>query len=629
MRYHPEAFRSPDWNASKFRTNPCRVFCFGLSSTHRRDTTVRGPDLPCAPRLYSLRAHGPRSTRAFRAGPARSYGTKLSYTVGFWIRRHEWSGRFTTYFPTIWHPTHRRGLRKSSDRAATVPSVLSTATYRSPLRTRTLRTTELGALMYQNALELQMVGGSVENSPFIAWIQNYPLPKDLKYPSHLGTYKGKSDPDDFIEAVEGVAEMKVWNVPVACRMFRYALEGDAREWLKSVAKGSITSFEDLKEKFRARLSQQKKHKKLHVAAHGVKQRETEPCRAFLDRGLVEFLYRDLPKTYEAVQKRGHVYLDARDTALKPDISPTQDKETQTNRKGKWNNDRERPRYDPYNKDEKGYLKVNLPELHKSPKEILLTESVAKTFPTPPRLSGKNRKDPKKYCEFHRDYGHDTNACWQLRKTIEEAINEGKLSHLVKSVRQQQHPKKEDDTDDKKKVPDKTIYTIVKKKIGYSSRRPKRGNVPSITFLPIYNGRIFRDPLIISAFLEVSKVKEIVVDTGSECNVLYEEVFWKLNPLSRMNFRKAGASIQGYSGDTAEPLGKLSMQTMIGKGHWKRKEKITFMVVSGTSPFQAILGRPEIQKFGMIPSIMHGLIKYETNGRIATLEGKAKKLSNEG
>nr|XP_043629963.1 uncharacterized protein LOC122601265 [Erigeron canadensis] len=335
--------------------------------------------------------------------------------------------------------------------------------------------------MYQNALELQMVGGSVENSPFIAWIQNYPLPKDLKYPSYLGTYKGKSDPDDFIEAFEGVAKMKVLNVPVACRMFKYALEGDAREWLKNVAKGSITSFEDLKEKFRAQFSQQKKHKKLHVATHGVKQKETEPCRAFLDRfttetedivdlpesqrisallhglqsrGLVEFLHRDLPKTYEAVQKKAHVYLDARDTVPKGDISPTLDKETQTNRKGKWNNDRERPRYSPYNKDEKGYLKLNLPELHKSPKEILLTESVAKTFPTPPRLSSKNKKDPEKYCEFHRDYGHDTNACWQLRKAIEKAINEGKLSHLVKSVRQQQYPKKEDDTDDKKKVPTK-------------------------------------------------------------------------------------------------------------------------------------------------------------------------------
>nr|XP_043611655.1 uncharacterized protein LOC122583301 [Erigeron canadensis] len=391
--------------------------------------------------------------------------------------------------------------------------------------------------------------------------------------------------------------MKVWNVPIACRMFRYALEGDAREWLKSVTKGSISSFEDLKEKFRARFSKQKKHKKIYVATHGVKQKETEPCRTFLDRfttetedimdlpesqrisallhglrrrRLVEFLYKDLPKTYEAVQKRAYVYLDARDTAPTGDISPPHDKEAHPQRKGKWNNERERPR----------------------------------------------------------DHGHDTNACWQLKKAIEEAINEGKLSHLVKSVRQQ-YPKKEDDADDKKKGPDKTIYTIMKKKIGHSPRKAYRGSMPSITFPPIYNGRIFRDPLVISAFLGVSKVKEMVVDTGSECNVLYEEVFWKLNPLSRMNFRKAGASIQRYSGDIAEPLGKFSIQTTIGKGHLKRKEKITFTVVSRTSPFQAILGRPGIQKFGLIPSVMHGLVKYETNGKIATLVGKAKKLSDGG
>nr|XP_043638093.1 uncharacterized protein LOC122609097 [Erigeron canadensis] len=352
--------------------------------------------------------------------------------------------------------------------------------------------------------------------------------------------------------------MKVWNVPTACRMFRYALKGDAREWLKSVTKGSIVSFDDLKEKFRARFSQQKKHKKIHVAAHGIKQKETEGCRTLMDRfttetedivdlpesqrisgllhglrsrGLVEFLYRDLPKTYEAVLNRAHVYLDARDTALKGDTSPTQEKKTPANRKGKWIGEREKPRYTPYHKDDKGYLKVNLPELHKSPKEILLTESVAKTFPILPRLSGKNRKDPEKYCEFHRDYGHDTNACWQLRKAIEEAINDGKLSHLVKSVRQQHNVKKEDDADEKKKGPEKKIYTITKIKPGSGFSLPKiyKGDIGRITFPQIY--KTLRDPLVISAVLEISKVKNIIVDIGSECDVLYEKAFWKLHPVA--------------------------------------------------------------------------------------------------
>nr|XP_043633053.1 uncharacterized protein LOC122604226 [Erigeron canadensis] len=401
-----------------------------------------------------------------------------------------------------------------------------------------------GATTYQNALELSLVGGSVENSPFVAWIQSYPLPTDLKYPSHLGTYKGKSDPDDFLEAFEGVAEMKAWNVPIACRMFRYALEGDAREWLESVTKGSIVSFDDLKEKSRARFSQQKKHKKIHVAAHGIRQRETKSCRSFIDRfttetedivdlaesqrisglihglrhkPLVEFLYRDLPNTYEQVQKRTHTLQQKR------------------------GNDRERPKYSPYQKEDRGLHKTILPELNKTPKEILLTESAAKNFSTPPRLNPRSKRDTSKYCEFHQDYGHDTNTCWQLKKAIEEAISEGKLTHLVKSVRQQT-PKKEDEQGEKKKGPEKTIYVILKKKPAEKRPLPKtyRGDVGNISFPSTY--KVFRDPLVITALLEISKVKEIMVDTGSECNVLYEEAFWKLHPVSRMNLKKTDASV---------------------------------------------------------------------------------------
>nr|XP_043619795.1 uncharacterized protein LOC122591600 [Erigeron canadensis] len=448
--------------------------------------------------------------------------------------------------------------------------------------------------------------------------------------------------------------MKAWNVPIAYRMFRYALEGDAREWLKSVTKGSIVSFDDLKEKFRSQFSQQKKHKKIHVAAHGIRQRETESCRSFIDRfttetedivdlaesqrmlglihglrykPLVEFLYRDLPNTYEQVQKRTHVFLDAREIASKGDNSPPHDKEASAKR-GKWGNHREKPKYSPYQKEDRGFHKTILPELNKTPKEILLTESVAKNFSTPPRLNPRSRRDTSKYCEFHQDYGHDTNTCWQLKKAIEEAISEGKLSHLVKSVRQQ-NPKKEDEQGEKKKGPEKTIYTILKKKPVERRPLPKmyRGDESNISFPSTY--KVFRDPLLITAILEISKVKEIMVDTGSECNVLYEKAFWKLHPVSRMNLKRTETSVQGYSGETGNPMGKLSVKMTIREGRWKRTEKISFLVVSGTSPFQAILGRPGIQKFEMIPSVIHGMIKYQSDRGIGTLVTKNKKLSEEG
>ncbi|GJX88516.1 hypothetical protein Tco_0340530 [Tanacetum coccineum] len=43
--------------------------------------------------------------------------------------------------------------------------------------------------------------GSV--TPFVRWIEDYPLPNGLKMPYHIGSYDGKGDPDNFLHVFEG------------------------------------------------------------------------------------------------------------------------------------------------------------------------------------------------------------------------------------------------------------------------------------------------------------------------------------------------------------------------------------------------------------------------------------------
>ncbi|GKF35167.1 hypothetical protein Tco_0108367, partial [Tanacetum coccineum] len=47
--------------------------------------------------------------------------------------------------------------------------------------------------------------GSV--TPFVRWIKDYPLPDGLKMPSHIGSYDGKGDPDNFLHLFEGAIRM--------------------------------------------------------------------------------------------------------------------------------------------------------------------------------------------------------------------------------------------------------------------------------------------------------------------------------------------------------------------------------------------------------------------------------------
>ncbi|GKE37039.1 hypothetical protein Tco_1460444 [Tanacetum coccineum] len=50
------------------------------------------------------------------------------------------------------------------------------------------------------------------------------------------------------------------------------------------------------------------------------------------------------------------------------------------------------------------------------------------------LKNRRSRDMTKYCHFHKDHGHDTNDCRELRHQIEEAVKSGKLSHLVNGIK---------------------------------------------------------------------------------------------------------------------------------------------------------------------------------------------------
>ncbi|GKA68392.1 hypothetical protein Tco_0768309 [Tanacetum coccineum] len=99
--------------------------------------------------------------------------------------------------------------------------------------------------------------GSV--TPFVRWIDDYPLPDRLKMPSHVSSYDGKEDPDHFLHFFEGAIRMQKLLMPVACHMFTYTLKDSAR------------------------ICQQKRFMKMYLAVHNIKQREGESVRAFAIR----------------------------------------------------------------------------------------------------------------------------------------------------------------------------------------------------------------------------------------------------------------------------------------------------------------------------------------------------------
>ncbi|GAA0146470.1 hypothetical protein LIER_36324 [Lithospermum erythrorhizon] len=55
------------------------------------------------------------------------------------------------------------------------------------------------------------------------------------------------------------------------------------------------------------------------------------------------------------------------------------------------------------------------------------------FSRPQRIKvPPNRRDQNKYCEYHKDHGHDTNECRTLKAEIERLIRRGQLKEFVKA-----------------------------------------------------------------------------------------------------------------------------------------------------------------------------------------------------
>ncbi|GKF00719.1 hypothetical protein Tco_0027642, partial [Tanacetum coccineum] len=91
-------------------------------------------------------------------------------------------------------------------------------------------------------------------------------------------------------------------------------------------------------------------------------------------------------------------------------------------------------------------------LTKTSKEILALEK-GKFKTPPPMTTPVEKRNANKFCEFHGEVGHNTNECNHLRKQIEDMLKAGKLSHIIRELKQnsgKEQPKKKGETSGKEK-----------------------------------------------------------------------------------------------------------------------------------------------------------------------------------
>ncbi|GJW97872.1 hypothetical protein Tco_0179680 [Tanacetum coccineum] len=153
---------------------------------------------------------------------------------------------------------------------------------------------------------------------------------------------------------------------------------------------------------------------------------------------------------------------------------------------------------------------------------------------PPMTTPVEKRNANKFCEFHGEVGHNTDECNHLRKQIEDMLKAGKLSHIIRELKQnsgKEQPKKKGETSGKEKpqaiLMIQSRQNAVRQKITQSFSPDLE-----ISFPPLGNDEGAEGPLIIEAEVGGHQVHRMCIDGGSSFEILYEHCFNRLRPRNK-------------------------------------------------------------------------------------------------
>ncbi|RZS19230.1 hypothetical protein BHM03_00051603 [Ensete ventricosum] len=247
---------------------------------------------------------------------------------------------------------------------------------------------------------------SQSDSPFTPEIQSKPLPATFRLPA-LEPYDGSGDPMEHIATFRAQIILYDTSEALMCRAFPTTLRGSARTWCAHLKPASIPSFDVLAREFELNFLASTRRRPTTASLFGMaqeKRRAPLPVRRKVHVTSPGNLrppsipsHPSIPDGAEAVKvllvaNRATTDDPARDVATGAPVYGSRDADS-------WQAGRD---------------------------EALSWGTVSWASGATSEEEGRQRRDKRRYCRFHREYGHDTEECHDLQYQIEDLVRRGHL-----------------------------------------------------------------------------------------------------------------------------------------------------------------------------------------------------------
>ncbi|KAL2248305.1 UNVERIFIED_CONTAM: Transposon Ty3-G Gag-Pol polyprotein [Sesamum indicum] len=485
------------------------------------------------------------------------------------------------------------------------------------------------------------------NSPFCNQILTETVPPNFRMPD-LTKYDGTKDPLEHLAAFDMVMNLYGQPGPINAKLFVTTLTGKAQEWFVTLPPGSIESHEQLTQKFAFHFASKRKQKRSATHLFTIRQQDNEALKSFMGRfnnGTLEVpnlridmmvsilihglkkgafasaLARDPPSDIEQLMNMAQKYIDEEEmNALKD---------------GEWRSDEGRGRriYDKEDRRsrhernreqyQRKYQKYTPLNTTRAKALLMLERKDVLRWPKPTRATPA-RKNSHKYCRFHRERGHDTDECYQLKDEIEHLIRQGYFKDLIARNYQDESRKSRSRSRERRAgngmgaghnaredAPVKgVIHSIAGgPDEGYSKRARKKieRRMAMITDRQIMNVSpevdiTFgaqdlkekmgddNDPMVIKMDIANFTVHKVLVDNGSSADIILREVLTKMG-LGDTRLGPVRSPLVGFGGGEVDSLGTIELPVSIGDEPRRRTLMVKFLVVETPFAYNVILGRP--------------------------------------
>ena len=130
---------------------------------------------------------------------------------------------------------------------------------------------------------------------------------------------------------------------------------------------------------------------------------------------------------------------------------------------------------------------------------------------------------------------------------------------------------------------------------------------------------YDNALVITINIAGFTTRRVMVDNGSSADILYLLAYQHMR-LDKEHLRPMDALLMGFTGDKVCPIGIVTLPITVGTHPKTVSKTVDFLVVNCPSAYNAIIGRPTLNRLRAVTSTYHLLLKFPIEHGIGEVRG---------